>query len=206
MKKYMIALLAVLVACAGEKKNEEKAEQQMATPKPAVENVVEYARTEAGNPIVQFGTAMGDIEIEVFENECPIHAQNFLRLIENGFYDDVLFHRVIANFMIQSGDPTGTGGGGPGYTLEPEPLKYKNLRTYVAMAQSTRGINGSQFYILVKDSPHLDNQFTCFARVISGMDVVDAIAKVKTTGNDRPVEPVKIIQARPKAPPATEGS
>lgn len=200
MKKYAIMLLAVLIACSGQKKKDEQAAQQMTTPKQATEKTVEYARTEAGNPIVKFQTSMGNFEVEVFETECPIHAKNFLRLVENDFYNDVIFHRVIANFMIQTGDPTGTGRGGPGYMLAPEPVKYKNLRSYIAMAQSPNGVNGSQFYILVKDSPHLDNQFACFARVISGMDIVDAISRVKTDENDRPIEPVKIIVAKPKAP------
>lgn len=197
MRKYVVMLLALFVACSGQEKKEDKTEQTQIKPKAAVEKKVEYARTEAGNPIVQVKTTMGDFDIEVFEKDCPIHAKNFLQLVEGEIYDNVIFHRVIANFMIQTGDPTGTGGGGPGYMLDPEPVKNQNKRSYIAMAQSPQGVNGSQFYILVADSPHLDNQFPCFARVISGMDVVDAISKVKTKA-DRPVETVKIITARPK--------
>lgn len=195
MKKLALVMLALMVACSGQQKKEEgeKAEEM---PKLKMETPVEYARTEAGNPIVLFKTSMGDFEVEVFEKDCPIHAGNFLKLVEEDIYDDNIFHRVIANFMIQTGDPTGTGGGGPGYMLDPEPIKYKNVRGNIAMAQSADGINGSQFYILVADSDHLDNQFPCFARIISGMDVVDAISKVKTA-SDRPVEEVKIIEAMP---------
>ncbi|MCP4582867.1 MAG: peptidylprolyl isomerase [candidate division Zixibacteria bacterium] len=149
-------------------------------------------------------TTLGDMEIEVFENDCPIHAKNFLNLVEEEMYDDNIFHRVIANFMIQTGDPTGTGGGSAGNRLEAEPVKYTNKRSYIAMAQSGQGVNGSQFYILVKDSPHLDNQFPCFAKVIKGMEVADAISKVKTQ-KDRPVETVKIIEAKPKAAEAAAG-
>lgn len=197
MRKYAVVLLALIFACSCQQKKEE-AEQVEETPKPAVEMKVEYARTEAGNPIVSMKTSMGDIEIGVFEKECPIHAGNFLKLVENEFFDDVSFHRIAPGFVIQGGDPTGTGGGGPGYRLEPEKSPYKNKRSYIAMAQSPQGINGSQFYILLGDAPHLDPKFPCFARVIKGMDVVDAISRVKTQ-NEKPVEPVKIIEARPKA-------
>ena len=198
MRKLAVIMLAGLIVFACDKKEEQKAEQTK-TLKPAVEEKVEYALTEAGNPIVMMKTSMGDIEIEVFADSCPIHAKNFLKLVESEIYDDNIFHRVIANFMIQTGDPTGTGGGGPGYILKPEPVKYNNKRSYLAMAQSPQGVNGSQFYILVNDSPHLDNKFPCFAKVIKGMDVVDAISKV-TTKKNRPVETVKIIEAHPKPP------
>jgi peptidyl-prolyl cis-trans isomerase B (cyclophilin B) len=196
MRKYAVVLLALFIACSGQQKKEET-KQAEETAKPAMEEKVDYARTEAGNPIVLMKTSMGDIEIEVFEKECPIHGGNFLKLVENEFYDDVTFHRIAPGFVIQGGDPTGTGGGGPGYRLEPEKSKYKNKRSYIAMAQSPQGINGSQFYILLDDAPHLDPKFPCFASVIKGMDVVDAISKVKVE-NQKPVEPVKIIEARPK--------
>jgi len=200
MRKYAVVLLALFIACSGQQKKEEK-EQAEEIAKPVVEKKVEYARTDAGNPIVLMKTSMGDIEIEVFEKECPIHGGNFLKLVENEFYDDVTFHRIAPGFVIQGGDPTGTGGGGPGYRLEPEKSKYKNKHSYIAMAQSPQGINGSQFYILLGDAPHLDPKFPCFARVINGMDVVDAISKVKVE-KQKPVEPVKIIEACPKV--ATE--
>ncbi len=196
MRKYAVVLLALLVACSGQQKKEEEKQAEEIS-KPAVEKKVVYARTEAGNPIVLMKTSMGDIEIEVFEKDCPIHGGNFLKLVENEFYDDVSFHRIVPGFVIQGGDPTGTGGGGPGYRLEPEKSKYKNKRSYIAMAQSPQGINGSQFYILLGDAPHLDPKFPCFARVIKGMDVVDAISKVKVE-KQKPIEPVKIIEARLK--------
>ncbi len=201
MRKFAVVLLAFMVACSGQQKKEGEVEESKITPKPAEEKVVEYALTEAGNPIVLMKTSMGDIEIEVFVKDCPIHAKNFLKLVENEYYDDLTFHRIAKDFVIQGGDPTGTGGGGPGYKLEQEqkPFKYKNKRSYLAMAQSAQGINGSQFYILINDASHLDAKFPCFAKVIKGMDVVDAINKVKTK-NEKPVEPVKIIEARPLAP------
>ncbi len=198
MRKLAVILLALFVACSGQQKKEDEADTQEPTKKLKMTEKVEYARTEAGNPIVLMKTTMGDMEIEVFEKDCPIHAANFLKLVEAEYYDDVIFHRVIPNFMIQTGDPTGTGGGGPGYRLEMEPIVHKNIRGNIAMAQSPQGVNGSQFYIVVKDSPHLDNQFPCFARVISGMDVADSISKVKTGANDKPVEDVKIVTAAPK--------
>jgi len=201
MKKYMILFLAVLVAFACSQKKEEKTEETKITPKSAVEKVVEYARTEAGNPIVLMKTNMGDLEIEVFENDCPIHAKNFLKLVENEYYDGVIFHRVAKDFVVQGGDPTGSGGGGPGYRLEQEvkPFKYKNKRSYIAMAQSPQGVNGSQFYILVNDAAHLDDKFPCFAKVIKGMDVVDKMNEVKTQ-KSKPIEPIKMLEVKPKPP------
>jgi len=202
MRNLLVLLLTLVLACSGQQQKQE-AKQTEQTIQPPAQEKVEYATTEAGNPIVLIKTSMGDVEIEVLKNDTPIHASNFLRLVENDYYDGVIFHRVIADFMIQTGDPTGTGGGGPGYNLapEPKPFKYENRRSYLAMAQSADGtINGSQFYILVKDSPHLNDKFPCFARVITGMEVVDAISKVKTDGSDRPIEPVTIIEAKPKPP------
>jgi cyclophilin family peptidyl-prolyl cis-trans isomerase len=201
MRKLAIIFLALLVACSGQQKKEDETKKSEAMPKQKQEAAKEYALTKDGNPIVTFKTTMGDFDVEVFADSCPIHGANFLRLVDGEVYDDNIFHRVIPDFMIQTGDPTGTGRGDPGYWLEQEakPFKYKNLRSYIAMAQTGDGrINGSQFYILVKDSPHLDNKFPCFARVISGMDVVDKISKVKTDKNDRPVEDVRIISARRK--------
>jgi len=201
MKRYMILFLAVLVAFACSQKKEEKTEETKITPKSAVEKAVEYARTEAGNPIVLMKTNMGDLEIEVFENDCPIHAKNFLKLVENEYYDGVIFHRVAKDFVVQGGDPTGSGGGGPGYRLEQEvkPFKYKNKRSYIAMAQSPQGVNGSQFYILVNDAAHLDDKFPCFAKVIKGMDVVDKMNEVKTQ-KSKPIEPIKMLEVKPKPP------
>ena len=196
MRKLAFIFLALLMACSGQQKQGD-AQKSEETPTLKKEAPKEYVLSEAGNPIVTIKTTMGDIDVEVFADSCPIHAANFLKLVDAEIYDDNVFHRVIANFMIQTGDPSGTGGGGPGYDLEPEPVKYKNKRGYVAMAQSPQAINGSQFYILVADSPHLDDKFPCFAKVISGMDVVDKISKVKTK-NDRPVEDVRIITARRK--------
>lgn len=200
MRGFAILILALLVACSGNQKKEDKQAQTEAPPRPAVEKKVEYARTETGNPVVEFQTTMGNFAVEVFEKDCPVHAANFLKLVEEEYYDDNIFHRVASNFIIQTGDPTGTGKGTPGYMLEQEkkPFLYKNKRSYIAMAQTSDGqINGSQFYILVKDSPHLDDAFPCFARVISGMDIADAISKVKTE-KERPLEDVRIITAELK--------
>lgn len=218
MKKFAVILLALVFVFACQEKAEKKTEAAKETPKPAVEQKVEYVRTDAGNPIVLMKTTMGDIEIEVFEKDSPIHAQNFLKLVENEYYDDLTFHRISKDFVIQGGDPTGTGGGGPGYRLDMEEkvevgkkgkttkqFKYKNKRSYLAMAQSPQGVNGSQFYFLVNDAPHLDAKFPCFAKVIKGMDVVDAMNKVKTK-DDKPVEPVKMLEVTPKPPtPPAEG-
>jgi peptidylprolyl isomerase len=201
MRNLAFVLLALVVACSGQQKKEGEAEKTQETPKMTQEKQVEYAETEAGNPIVAFHTTMGDFDVEVFAEDVPIHSANFLKLVKAEYYDDNIFHRVIADFMIQTGDPTGTGGGGPGYWLEQdkEPFKYKNKRSYIAMAQTPEGqINGSQFYILVADADYLDDRFPCFGKVIAGMDVVDAISKVKTDKDDRPIEEVRILTAKMK--------
>jgi cyclophilin family peptidyl-prolyl cis-trans isomerase len=201
MKKLALIFLTLLVACSGQQKKEDETKKAEPMLKEKQEAPKEYALSKDGNPIVTFKTTMGDFDVEVFADSCPIHGGNFLKLVDAEYYDDNIFHRVIPNFMVQTGDPTSTGSGDPGYWLEQEakPFKYKNLRSYIAMAQTNDGrINGSQFYILVKDSPHLDNKFPCFARVISGMDVVDKISKVKTDKNDRPLEDVRIITAKRK--------
>lgn len=212
MKKFavlfMASLVALFIACSGSQKKEEKTEKMEPAPKPAVEKKVEYARTAEGNPIVTVETSMGNFDVEVFEKDCPIHAANFLKLVEADYYSDMIFHRVVPDFMIQTGDPLGTGRGTPGYMLDQEkkPFKYTNKRGFLAMAQTADGqINGSQFYILVKDSPHLNDKFPCFGKVISGMDVVDAISKVKTK-SDRPIEDVKLIDIAPKAPAVAASS
>jgi len=206
MKKFavlfMVSIVALFIACSGNQKKEDKTEKMEPAPKPAVEQKTEYARTADGDPIVTVETSMGNFDVEIFEKDSPIHAANFMKLVDADYYSDMIFHRVVPDFMIQTGDPLGTGRGTPGYMLEQEqkPFKYANKRGYLAMAQTADGqINGSQFYILVKDSPHLNDKFPCFGKVISGMDVVDAISKV-TTKNERPVKEVKLIDIVPKAP------
>ncbi len=142
-------------------------------------------------------TAQGTIVFETYDADAPKTVQNFITLANKGFYNGTIFHRVIEGFMIQGGDPTGTGRGGPGYTfndeLNPNTESYSRgyVRGTVAMANAGPNTNGSQFFIMQADQ-QLPHNYTIFGKVISGMDVVDAIAKAQTGANDRPVAPVKM--------------
>jgi cyclophilin family peptidyl-prolyl cis-trans isomerase len=138
-------------------------------------------------------TNRGAIAIELFDDEAPKTVGNFVGLARDGFYDGVIFHRVIPDFMIQGGDPTGTGTGGPGYTFEDEFNDRKVERGALAMANSGPNTNGSQFFIVTADAcPWLDGKHTVFGRVTDGMDVVDEISGLDTDARDRPSEDVVI--------------
>lgn len=139
-------------------------------------------------------TALGVIVMEIYTESAPVAAENFINLAEAGFYNGVGFHRIIPNFMIQGGDPEGTGGGGPGYTIADEPIIGDYTRGMVAMARNSQPHSeGSQFFIMVKDTPSLNGGgYAIFGRVLSGMEVVDQIVSGQTTGpqNDLAVTPV----------------
>ncbi len=138
-------------------------------------------------------TNHGAIAIELFDDEAPKTVENFLKLARDGFYDGVVFHRIIPDFMIQGGDPTGTGMGGPGYTFEDEFNDRKVERGALAMANAGPNTNGSQFFIVTTAAaPWLDGKHTVFGRVTEGMDAVDKIESVETDGQDKPREPVVI--------------
>jgi peptidyl-prolyl cis-trans isomerase B (cyclophilin B) len=138
-------------------------------------------------------TNHGAIAIELFDEDAPKTVENFLKLARDGFYDGVVFHRIIPDFMIQGGDPTGTGTGGPGYTFEDEFNDHKVERGALAMANAGPNTNGSQFFIVTTAAaPWLDGKHTVFGRVTEGMDAVDKIEAVETDGQDKPREPVLI--------------
>ena len=138
-------------------------------------------------------TNQGTIEIELFDEDAPKTVENFKKLAQDGFYDGVIFHRVIPDFMIQGGDPTGTGSGGPGYQFEDEFNKNKVERGALAMANSGPNTNGSQFFIVTAEAcPWLDGKHTVFGRVTNGMDVADAISNVDTGPADKPRDEVRI--------------
>jgi cyclophilin family peptidyl-prolyl cis-trans isomerase len=138
-------------------------------------------------------TNHGSISVDLFDEDAPTTVENFLKLARNGFYDGVIFHRVIENFMIQGGDPTGTGMGGPGYQFADEINKRPVKRGALAMANAGPNTNGSQFFIVTADAcPWLDGLHTVFGEVTSGMDVVDTISHIDTDMQDRPLSEVRI--------------
>jgi cyclophilin family peptidyl-prolyl cis-trans isomerase len=145
---------------------------------------------------VTLHTNRGAIEIELFDDDAPKTVQNFTKLAGDGFYDGVIFHRVIPDFMIQGGDPTGTGSGGPGYQFEDEFNDHKVVRGALAMANAGPNTNGSQFFIVTTDAaPWLDGKHTVFGRVTTGMNVVDAIEQTPTDARDKPRDDVVIERA-----------
>jgi cyclophilin family peptidyl-prolyl cis-trans isomerase len=138
-------------------------------------------------------TTLGTIGIELFDDDAPKTVENFRKLASDGFYDGIIFHRVIPDFMIQGGDPDGTGSGGPGYTFEDEFNQHKVVRGALAMANAGPNTNGSQFFIVTVDAaPWLDGKHTVFGQVTAGMDAVDAIEATPTGRKDRPADPPSI--------------
>lgn len=144
------------------------------------------------NPTVEIQTNQGNIYLEVFEKETPVHAKNFLDKVKAGKYDGLTFHRIVPGFVIQGGDPTGTGSGSMGdERLADETSPFPEVRGTVAMARSNEGASNCQFYINLKDNTFLDQKkFSAFAKVTKGMDVVDKIAAVQRDSNDKPLQPV----------------
>ena len=157
------------------------------------------------NPVVTIETNRGTIKAELYPEIAPNTVNNFISLIKKGFYDGTIFHRVIPGFMIQGGDPEGTGMGGPGYGIKGEFAMNgfeNNLRHttgVLSMARSQRPNSaGSQFFIMVDDAPHLDGQYAAFGKITSGMDVADRIVNVKRDYFDKPLEDQKIKSIRMK--------
>jgi len=146
-------------------------------------------------PSATISTDKGDIDVDLFTNDAPRAANNFLDLARKGFYDGVIFHRIVPGFVIQGGDPTGTGTGGPGYKFPDEPFKGEYMRGTLAMANAGPNTNGSQFFICLADlAGKLPKNYTIFGQVTKGLDVVDVIAAGRTGALDRPIEPVKITK------------
>ncbi|OGC92119.1 MAG: hypothetical protein A2W25_17310 [candidate division Zixibacteria bacterium RBG_16_53_22] len=185
LSKFAAVLLAATMsfglAIAQEKATDQKAEKKM----------------EARNPIVEVQTNLGNYYLEIFEKEAPIHSANFLAKVDSGKYDSLTFHRIIPGFVIQGGDPTGTGTGsmGPDRLADETTKCPPQVRGTVAMARSSAGASNCQFYINLGNSTRLDQQnFTSFAKVVHGMDIVDKISAVKTGPGDKPLEPVVMLK------------
>jgi cyclophilin family peptidyl-prolyl cis-trans isomerase len=150
------------------------------------------------NPTAVLDTSMGVIKLELFAKEAPITVQNFMKLCRDGFYDGLVFHRVIPGFMIQGGCPIGDGTGGPGYVIKDEfvaSLKHTSPGV-LSMANAGPNTGGSQFFITLAPTPWLDGKHTIFGKVTEGMDVLQSIGKVRTDSRDRPLESVKIRSAK----------
>jgi peptidylprolyl isomerase len=151
--------------------------------------------TQAPGKRVRLETNMGTIVIAL-DPQMPITAGNFETLAKKGYYDGVIFHRVIAGFMLQGGDPTGTGRGGPGYVIKDEfTANNRNDRGTISMANAGPDTGGSQFFINLVNNNFLDGKHPVFGKVVEGMDIVDKIGTTKTDPGDRPISPVKILRA-----------
>ncbi|MGL5955237.1 MAG: peptidylprolyl isomerase [Brevinema sp.] len=146
------------------------------------------------NPVVTIETEMGVIKAEIFEDKAPITAGNFLKLVKEGFYDGIIFHRVIKDFMIQTGDPRGNGTGGPGYAIKDEfhPLLKHSAIGVLSMANAGPDTGGSQFFITLVPTSFLDGKHAIFGQVIQGLDVVKKIGDVQTGMNDKPIKTVSM--------------
>lgn len=214
MKKLTILLLSLLLvslACGKAEKEaeipameEEKAaveteaetgaegeEGMTAAQKMAMEPPVWGTIQRAQNPVVVVETNLGTIELELFWKETPKTAESLLYLVNKGYYNDLIFHRIVPDFVIQGGDPAGNGTGGPGYTVPFEKAETKHLRGSLGMARSQDpNSGGSQFYICLKDLPQLDGNYVVFGKVLKGMNAVDKIAQVPTDARDMPQEQV----------------
>jgi peptidyl-prolyl cis-trans isomerase B (cyclophilin B) len=203
MKKvFILSVLLVFFIFGCGKKEEAQTEvakkqpEQMTEPEEVTKPITQEPIERDKNPVVVMETNLGTIEIELYWQESPKLAENFLRLVISGFYDGLTFHRIVPGFVVQGGDPTGTGSGGPGYRLPDEPTVKKHERGALAMARSAEGNSGSQFYIALatESTAHLDQQnFTVFAHVVKGMDVVDKIAQAEAVGQ-RPKD--KIVMTK----------
>ena len=146
------------------------------------------------NKILEFNTNKGNFKIELYVDKAPVTTGNFIKLVDDGFYNGLIFHRVIPNFMVQCGCPHGTGRGGPGYTIRDEfhPDLKHDSKGMLSMANAGPNTGGSQFFITVAETPWLDGKHSIFGKVIEGMEVVDSISKVEKDRNDKPLQNVVV--------------
>ena len=170
--------------------------------------IICFYGTAKSQTVVTFYTTLGDFEVQLYDAQMPITVGNFLSLVDEEFYDGIIFHRVIKNFVAQGGDPTGTGSGGPGYTIPDEfHPDLSNVEKTISMANAGPNTGGSQFFINLKDNifldydkPPLSSAHPVFGIVISGWDVVELIENVPVNGNDRPITPVVMNMVRVTQP------
>lgn len=179
--KKILAIIAALILFAGCTTTQTEQDSQPLTEK-----------TMQPNRHAVIETNMGTMELELFEDKAPITTKNFIDLAEKGFYDGLIFHRVIEGFMIQGGDPTGTGMGGPGYKIDDEfsPSLKHSKAGILSMANSGPNTGGSQFFITLAPTEWLDGKHSVFGQVVKGMDVLEKIGAVETNASDKPLEDV----------------
>lgn len=205
MKAILLMVLAAAVF-AGCKKEGQQTEQKMEAtaevqtpnqPDSAPSSAPEINKPEdAANPQVILETDSGSIVIELFPKEAPITVENFLKLVNQKYYDGLIFHRVIPGFMIQGGDPKGNGSGGPGWTIKGEFGPRKHILGTLSMARTADPNSaGSQFFICVAVAPHLDGQYAAFGQAISGAEIAVNISSVPRDGMDKPLSPIRIKRA-----------
>ncbi len=204
MKTIFLTVLAAAALFAGckkegqqtEKKMEATAEVQTPESAPASDSAMP---ADASNPQVIMETDSGTIVLELFPKEAPVTVENFLKLVNQKFYDGLIFHRVIPGFMIQGGDPKGNGSGGPGWTIQGEFGARKHILGTLSMARTADPNSaGSQFFICVASAPHLDGQYAAFGQAISGAEVAVKISTVPRDGMDKPLSPIHIKKAYQK--------
>ncbi len=189
MKKGLLLCWIVVAGCAG------ATSKNPAVSKTAEATAVAPAKKEISGLVnIKIETTQGDIYADLYRNEAPRTVDNFVALAKKGFYDGIIFHRVIPQFMVQTGDPTGTGTGGPGYQFEDEfsPNLHHDKPGVLSMANAGPNTNGSQFFITEVPTPWLDGHHSIFGQVTKGMDVVHAITNVPRGPGDKPLEPVKM--------------
>jgi len=195
MMKKLVTVLALVICLSISAACASSGSKLQAKPDDAAQkNIGTINETNKSNSIAVVETSMGNFKIELFEDKAPNTAQNFIELVNKGFYNGIIFHRVIDGFMIQGGDPIGNGTGGPGYTIPDEFTKAlrHNAEGVVSMANAGKNTGGSQFFITLVPTPWLDDKHAVFGKVIEGMDVVKAIGKVKVGTNDKPLTDVVI--------------
>lgn len=196
MKKSFAVALLFLMGCAGSQSGAVK--PSAVEPPQSTEAVKSLAIASKGEQVetvkVKIETSMGDIYGELYKSEAPKTVENFVTLAKKGFYDGIIFHRVIPNFMLQTGDPTGTGTGGPGYSFSDEfspKLKHDKPGVF-SMANSGPNTNGSQFFITQVATPWLDGRHSVFGHVTEGMDIVNQIAAAPRDGRDKPLKAISM--------------
>jgi len=207
MKKLLFSLffiLALFVGCAKAPVTESKINvetygenESVVSTQETNESVEEVEETSMAGNFVLLETTMGNMKLRLYEDKAPLTSKNFKDLVQKGFYDGTIFHRVIKNFMIQGGDPTGTGTGGPGYEIKDEfgPGLKHNKKGILSMANAGPNTGGSQFFITLVPTPWLDGKHAIFGEVVEGIDVLEKIGNTPTRPGDRPVTEVKIVKA-----------